>query len=70
MTQQADIVPGRSCQGCTLCCKLLSIEELEKPTGAVRCTKDLLEEAGGRRLVALVEAGAGKGFRVRLHHPG
>jgi hypothetical protein len=31
MTQQADIVPGRTCRGCTLCCKLLSIEELEKP---------------------------------------
>ena len=27
------IVAGRSCQGCTLCCKLLGIAELEKPRG-------------------------------------
>lgn len=25
--------PGRSCQGCTLCCKLLGIKELAKPSG-------------------------------------
>jgi len=28
-----EIVEGRSCAGCTLCCKLLEIEELEKPEG-------------------------------------
>jgi len=27
------IVPGRGCDGCTLCCKLLSIRELDKPQG-------------------------------------
>ncbi len=35
MSQAADvsapIVAGRSCAGCTLCCKLLSISELAKP---------------------------------------
>jgi hypothetical protein len=31
MTGRADVVEGRTCHGCTLCCKLLSIEELEKP---------------------------------------
>jgi hypothetical protein len=25
------IVPGRSCEGCTLCCKLLDVPELNKP---------------------------------------
>jgi len=25
------IVDGRSCKGCTLCCKVLAISELEKP---------------------------------------
>ena len=25
------LVPGRSCQDCTLCCKLLAVEVLEKP---------------------------------------
>jgi hypothetical protein len=24
-------VPGRDCKGCTLCCKLLSVEELNMP---------------------------------------
>ncbi len=27
-------VPGRGCDGCTLCCKLLPIEELAKPASA------------------------------------
>ncbi len=27
------LVPGRSCAGCTLCCKLLRIPELDKPQG-------------------------------------
>jgi hypothetical protein len=31
MTQQADVVQGRSCGGCTLCCKLLRVEEIETP---------------------------------------
>ena len=31
MTHRADVVPGRACGGCTLCCKLLSVEELETP---------------------------------------
>lgn len=30
----ADLVPGRGCDGCTMCCKLLAIDELEKPRGA------------------------------------
>lgn len=30
------LVPGRTCDGCTMCCKLLSIAELEKPR-AVWC---------------------------------
>lgn len=29
-----EILPGRSCGTCTLCCKLLAIRELEKPRGA------------------------------------
>ena len=29
--QPVDIVAGRSCAGCTMCCKLLSIESLDKP---------------------------------------
>ena len=33
-TRQSSPVDGRACDGCTLCCKLLSIEELEKPPGA------------------------------------
>ncbi len=34
------IVSGRSCSGCTLCCKLLGIRELEKPrlTWCPNCT--------------------------------
>jgi hypothetical protein len=28
-----DLVPGRSCQGCTLCCKLMEIDALAKPRG-------------------------------------
>lgn len=31
-----DLVPGRSCEGCTLCCKLMAVEPLEKPR-AVWC---------------------------------
>lgn len=30
-----DIVPGRSCANCTLCCKVLAIPELRKPRGQV-----------------------------------
>ena len=32
-----DIVPGRSCENCTLCCKVLGIAELAKPRNVV-CT--------------------------------
>ena len=32
-----DIVPGRSCENCTLCCKVMGIAELAKPRGQV-CT--------------------------------
>ena len=32
-----DIVPGRSCADCTMCCKVLGIPELAKPRGVV-CT--------------------------------
>ena len=28
-----DLVPGRGCDGCTMCCKLLDIDVLEKPRG-------------------------------------
>lgn len=28
------LVPGRSCEGCTLCCKLLEVEPLDKPRAA------------------------------------
>lgn len=28
---QPPLVPGRSCEGCTLCCKLTAIPELKKP---------------------------------------
>jgi hypothetical protein len=28
-----DPVPGKSCGSCTLCCKVLTIEELQKPAG-------------------------------------
>ena len=31
MSATVEIVDGRSCKGCTLCCKLLAIAELEKP---------------------------------------
>jgi len=31
---ESDLVEGRSCDTCTMCCKLLSIEVLEKPRGA------------------------------------
>lgn len=30
---EARILPGRACGSCTLCCKLLSIDALEKPAG-------------------------------------
>lgn len=33
----SDIVPGRSCDGCTLCCKVLGIEALDKTRNTV-CT--------------------------------
>lgn len=28
---QLELVPGRSCEGCTLCCKIFAIPELPKP---------------------------------------
>ncbi len=31
MTQQVDVVRGRDCRGCTMCCKLLSVEEISTP---------------------------------------
>jgi hypothetical protein len=31
MTQQVDMVRGRDCGGCTMCCKLLSVEEISTP---------------------------------------
>jgi Fe-S-cluster containining protein len=31
MTATPDLVPGRTCEGCTLCCKLLAVDVLEKP---------------------------------------
>jgi hypothetical protein len=31
MTQDVEVVPGRNCHGCTLCCKMLRVEELNKP---------------------------------------
>ena len=37
MNASVQIVAGRSCQGCTLCCKLLAIEALQKPR-ATWCT--------------------------------
>ncbi|HEX2842460.1 YkgJ family cysteine cluster protein [Hyphomicrobium sp.] len=33
-----DLVPGRSCDGCTMCCKLMEIDVLAKPR-AVWCPK-------------------------------
>ena len=34
MTSTApDLVPGRCCGGCTMCCKLMEIDALEKPRG-------------------------------------
>jgi hypothetical protein len=41
------IAPGRSCAGCTLCCKIMGIAALEKPPGAwcKHC-----EPAGGCRI--------------------
>jgi hypothetical protein len=31
MKQRTEIVSGRNCDGCTMCCKLLRVEELETP---------------------------------------
>lgn len=31
MTDAPQLVAGRSCAGCTLCCKLLAVEALAKP---------------------------------------
>src|SRR5277367_1775345 len=31
--QPADVVPGRSCANCTMCCKALGIAEFAKPKG-------------------------------------
>jgi hypothetical protein len=31
MTQRTDVVRGRDCGGCTMCCKLLSVAELDTP---------------------------------------
>lgn len=28
-----DLIEGRTCDGCTLCCKVLAIDELDKPRG-------------------------------------
>jgi hypothetical protein len=33
MADEDPILPGRACGSCTLCCKLLRIEALEKPAG-------------------------------------
>jgi hypothetical protein len=33
MTDTPKIVPGRSCSGCAMCCKLPSIAALDKPSG-------------------------------------
>ena len=33
MSQQEEVVPGRNCDGCTMCCKLLSVAELDKAPG-------------------------------------
>lgn len=40
MAEAVPLVPGRSCAGCTMCCKLLGIEALEKPrlTLCTHCT--------------------------------
>lgn len=32
-TPSTDVVPGRTCDGCTMCCKLLEIDVLDKPRG-------------------------------------
>jgi len=32
-SQQDPVLPGRACGGCTLCCKVLTIQELGKPQG-------------------------------------
>src|ERR1700742_2278865 len=31
MSDEANLVAGRSCEGCTLCCKLAGVRELRKP---------------------------------------
>lgn len=38
---ESELVPGRSCDGCTMCCKLMEVEELKKPRGTwcVHCDK-------------------------------
>lgn len=33
-SEVGDLVPGRSCKDCTLCCKLLAVEPLQKPRAA------------------------------------
>ncbi|MBX7200181.1 MAG: hypothetical protein K1X51_12505 [Rhodospirillaceae bacterium] len=33
MTAVVDVVPGRSCDACTLCCKVIGVPELAKPQG-------------------------------------
>lgn len=33
MTQTGDPEPFRNCDGCTLCCKIMSVDVLEKPAG-------------------------------------
>ena len=37
MNSTTPLAPGRSCEGCTLCCKLMSVAELKKPR-LVYCT--------------------------------
>ena len=33
MSQRVDVVAGRNCDGCTMCCKLLGVAELDKGPG-------------------------------------
>lgn len=37
LQEESELVAGRTCDGCTMCCKLLSIDVLEKPR-AVWCS--------------------------------
>lgn len=44
-----NLVPGRSCEGCTLCCKLMAVEPLNKPR-AVWCAH--CDQKSGCRIYA------------------